>query len=584
VKKFYIFIFLIFFICSTCTISLAMIGIDVLSKNKKGETYYGYGESWAVLIGINKYKYLPQLEYAVRDAEDIRKVLISQFGFKQENIFTLFDNEAAIGDIKNVLGETLRKKTGKNDKVLIFFAGHGHTLETPAGGNLGFLIPVNGSVRSNEIYATCLSMSEVNILSNLIPAKHILFLVDACFSGLAISSRGMLPPETEDYLEKITKASGRMIITAGTKGEEVIEKVEWAHNAFSHQLLEGFQTGMADENSDGLITFLELALYLKSNVSRITNNRQTPQFGHISGEGEFVFIIKGEKDVEKKRDERDKQRISLIDTLNFAELDNDANKVWENKKYELVIDYYTKLIEHNPKVYNYYFRRGFAYSRLGNNEEAVRDFTKAIELNPKLDDAYYNRGIAYFKLGKYKAAIRDYAKVIELNPKYYLAIIIAGLIAVAIIVILLIKRLSKYRAKAIDYSKTAEINQKFAKSYYKHGVDSQKSGKYEQALLYYTKVIKADPKFAKAYYNRGLIYTTDLDKHREAIRDFTKAIELDPEFADAYYNQGVVYQKLGKFKAAADNYNNYLRINYNKEREAEIIRKLIKNLGFKPKY
>ena len=93
-------------------------------------------------------------------------------------------------------------------------------------------------------------------------------------------------------VEKITKDKSRQVITAGGKGEEVIEKSEWGHSAFSLNLKRGLKEGRADLNSDGYITANELALFLSEKVTIDSDSQQTPQFGRLdSQEGEFVFIV-----------------------------------------------------------------------------------------------------------------------------------------------------------------------------------------------------------------------------------------------------------------------------------------------------
>ena len=47
-----------------------------------------YDNSWAVIIGINKYEHEP-LNYAVQDAEAIKYLLISNFNYSEENITIL---------------------------------------------------------------------------------------------------------------------------------------------------------------------------------------------------------------------------------------------------------------------------------------------------------------------------------------------------------------------------------------------------------------------------------------------------------------------------------------------------------------
>ena len=62
------------------------------------------------------------------------------------------------------------------------------------------------------------------------------------------------------------------------------------------------------------------------------------------------------------------------------------------------------------------------------------------------------------------------------------------------------------------------------------------------------------------------------------------SLELDPGDADACYNRAIAYKKLGQSRKAADDYNNYLRINGNKDGNADQVRQKIRNLGYTPKY
>lgn len=95
-------------------------------------------------------------------------------------------------------------------------------------------------------------------------------------------------------------------------------------------------------------------------------------------------------------------------------------------KFEEAKDAFTKAIEIKPDDALAYYNRGLAYGKLGNHEQAIEDFTKTIELTyagvydtsqkkgffplPTFlnTEAYYNRGVAYDKLGNYQQAIKDY--------------------------------------------------------------------------------------------------------------------------------------------------------------------------------
>ena len=123
-------------------------------------------------------------------------------------------------------------------------------------------------------------------------AKHMLFLVDACYGGLAaVGTRGLEPAKTPNYLEKITNIKARQIITAGGSDEKVIEKPEWGHSAYTMNLLRALKDGLADTNGDGYITASELGLYLNEKVTIDSENQQTPQSRRLtSHEGEFIFF------------------------------------------------------------------------------------------------------------------------------------------------------------------------------------------------------------------------------------------------------------------------------------------------------
>lgn len=267
-------------------------GIGVVAADPiTGEEVEMYQDSWAILIGINRYKFVDMLDYAVADVDSVGSLLIRQFGFKPENVRVLKDVQATKARITEAFGTLLQ--TQQEDRVLVFYAGHGTQIDLPGGGEMGFLIPVDGKVGSSaELYSSCISMQEIRNLSSLIPAKHVLFLVDACYGGLAATTSRSLARETKQYLKKITVSKARQIITAGGRGEQVIEKPEWGHSAFTYKLLEGLEKGLADVTGDYLVTASELFTYLKPAVSAASDNRQTPVLkGFTEDEGDFVFVL-----------------------------------------------------------------------------------------------------------------------------------------------------------------------------------------------------------------------------------------------------------------------------------------------------
>jgi uncharacterized caspase-like protein len=243
-----------------------------------------YRNSWAVIIGINKYKNAPQLNYAVTDANSVVETL-KQLGFPSQNILVLLDEQATKQHIEQVLYGTLRQTTA-DDRLFVFFAGHGLTVSLPRGGEEGYLLPVDGDPK--DLALTAISMEDVQRIARRIAAKHILFAVDACYSGFAITRD--VPSAKVDalYLEAMTREPAVQIITAGRKGEPVLE--EQGHGLFTRRLIQGIM-GLADADQIGVITALELATWVESRVIRDSRNRQHPQYSRLDGEGQFVFVV-----------------------------------------------------------------------------------------------------------------------------------------------------------------------------------------------------------------------------------------------------------------------------------------------------
>ena len=248
-----------------------------------------YDNSYALIIGIDKYQNVKPLNYAVKDAESIQDILVNTFNFSEFNIKLLKNEEATKQNILKSFSD-ITKKADDRDRVLIYFAGHGATDDLPEGGEMGYLLPVDGD--NDDLFLSSIAMADLKRISLMSKAKHLLYLVDACYGGIAaIGSRGLDSKSTPNYIEKITKNKSRQIITAGGRGEKVIEKSEWGHSAFTLNINRGLKDGNADMNTDGYITAAELGIYLSEKVTIDSENQQTPQYGRMtSQEGEFVFI------------------------------------------------------------------------------------------------------------------------------------------------------------------------------------------------------------------------------------------------------------------------------------------------------
>lgn len=268
-----------------------------------------YRTGWAIVIGINKYPGLPaqyQLNYAVADADAVAEMLQHKFGFPESNIIILKDEEATKNRILEAffsLGDP--EKVKENDCVLIYFSGHGQTVklaEHRGGGRMGFLVPYDAEVdlsdepNAMQYQRYCVGMDELERAARHIPAKHLLFIVDACYSGLVLkSSRGLNPKKVPKYLKKVAASPAQQMITAGTHEEESVERPDFGHGVFTYKMLQGLNNGIADWNDDGVITGSELGNYLRMTVIKMTDGEQTPTLA-MEGDGEFIFMPQVEEE------------------------------------------------------------------------------------------------------------------------------------------------------------------------------------------------------------------------------------------------------------------------------------------------
>ena len=295
-----------------------------------------YDDSWALIVGINDYEHVRGLNYAVEDALAIKNMLINDYGFKRNNVRVLTNSEATGSNIKKEL-HSLVKSVGENDRVVFYFAGHGET-ETLGieGGDMGFLIPADGD--ADDLYLTAIPMDELKRISNWSKAKHMLFLVDACYGGLAAMNTRSLSSKSDGYLDKITEDISRQIITAGGKEEQVLEKDEWEHSAFTKNLLSGLKEKRADYNNDGIITGAEIGMYVQEKVSLDTDNFQTPQIRRFTPhEGEIIFLTKVEQKKEEEKEELDYQQLLQAMVLQMnQQAQNQNNQIAVNENQRVV--------------------------------------------------------------------------------------------------------------------------------------------------------------------------------------------------------------------------------------------------------
>ena len=241
-----------------------------------------YSASHAIVVGINNYQHASPLAYAIHDAEETSQLLIDEFGFDEKNMILLTDaNATRVRIIESFLSYV--DETEADDRIVFFFAGHGHTFSGHRG-EVGYLVPHDGDTHS---LSTLIRWDELTRNAELIPAKHLLFIMDACYGGLAIT-RSLLPGSMR-FLKDMMLRYSRQVLTAG-KANEVVADSDGplpGHSIFTGHLIEALKGKAVSE--DGVITANGVMAYVYERVSRDQHSHQTPHYGFIEGDGDFIF-------------------------------------------------------------------------------------------------------------------------------------------------------------------------------------------------------------------------------------------------------------------------------------------------------
>lgn len=271
-----------------------------------------HSKSRALIIGINNYKHVSPLSYAVNDAEEVRESLIHNIGFPEENIVLLLDRDATKENIQRSFSAFCSDEIELDDRILVFFAGHGHT-QTGFRGEVGYLVPYDANM--NDL-STLIRWNEFTGNSELIRAKHMLFIMDACYGGLALTRS--LHPGSVRFLKDMTLRYSRQVLTAG-KSDEVVADSGGPlpnHSVFTGHFLEGIRGAAA--NGQGILTASGLMAYVYNKVSTDRNSNQTPHYGYIDGDGDFILAAPqlSSKPADEKIDSDEAYIIPFIDEEN----------------------------------------------------------------------------------------------------------------------------------------------------------------------------------------------------------------------------------------------------------------------------
>ena len=241
-----------------------------------------------LFIGIDRYASpVTRLSCAAADAI----ALASLFADTHVGEVTqLLNGEASAAGIRAAL--TALQAAVEDDVIVISFSGHGTESHE--------LVPVDVDV--DDLAGSCITLGELAGLLDKIPSKHLVVILDCCFSGGFGGGRVFAPTQTRSMLEDRTeleglaRGSGRVVITASGAGEPALETSEFGHGLLSHYLIQGLQ-GKDGVGRDGRIPLTDLFTYVMKGVldaADCMREVQTPTlYGSIEGAPSLQQLVPG---------------------------------------------------------------------------------------------------------------------------------------------------------------------------------------------------------------------------------------------------------------------------------------------------
>ena len=225
---------------------------------------------------------LTQLMAPEHDAEALGRVLAdgSIGGFKVETLL----NEGSY-EVRQSLEEFFSDRK-RDDLLLLYFSGHGIKDES---GKLYF---ATRDTRRKRLRSTAISASFINELMGQSRSRKQILILDSCYSGAF--ARGMVVRADAEVGtgEFFKQGRGQVVLTASDAMQYAFEgddvKGQGVQSVFTKTMIKGLESGEADLDQDGDVSFDEFYNYVHDKVTE-RMPEQEPRKWAFDVQGDLVI-------------------------------------------------------------------------------------------------------------------------------------------------------------------------------------------------------------------------------------------------------------------------------------------------------
>jgi len=263
---------LCFIVFVTATFIILIPGPKLYAATDIIPAQINFGNYHALVIGINEYANISNLETAVADAKAIAEVLENKYGFTVDLLINPTRN-----DIVDRL-DILREKLKFRDNLVIYYAGHGWIDEKTGQG---YWLPADAKKNRRSAW---IPNDTITDSLKALESKHVMVIADSCFSG-RMSRGANVSLAGPNYYSKMSRRKTRVILTSGGL-EPVADSDGSGHSPFTNALLKVLRSNQAVIDGTTLFNAIRRPVMISAG--------QTPEYSnvHKAGHngGDFLFV------------------------------------------------------------------------------------------------------------------------------------------------------------------------------------------------------------------------------------------------------------------------------------------------------